>query len=269
MNAWNGLVKKEFRLGLSGIYGALVVIGAIYGFLLFLTWKFDDGAILFTGSLAIVIFNVIFLPVYLAKSLYTEKDRMHMWLHNPHSGYQLLLAKFVNGLIAMILFICLTSIITFVSGHVLLDIFVQTGLSWSSYLLNGLNIVAHVLGGSIYLTVWGVFLWALALLLQNYLGKYTWVVLVPLILIGFSLLSKWEESKVFESLTHWGAIPLDIFTYPIVLGKAMFQVEINETMIMDGGAMSVIFIGTYVYYIMVALVLFFLSGWILDRKVEV
>lgn len=263
MNAWSGLVKKEFRLGLTGIYWSITAMLLVYGLLTFLTWKFDEGAILFAGSFVIVILHTFYMPAYLVVSIYMEKDRMHMWLHSLQSGYSLLLAKFLTGLAYMFLSLLLASLVVIYSGTSLTNIIAEAGLSTKGLFVNGINVVIHVIGLSLYYAVWGVFFWTISLSLKKYLGKLQWLVLIPLIIIGFVSMFKWESSSLFSKLTNWGAIPLDEFIYPIVFGKGIGEITI------EGSIANAVYIGTYVYYAFIMLILFFIAGWIIDRKVEV
>lgn len=263
MNAWSGLMKKEFRLGLTGVYWAIAAMLLVYGLLTFLTWKFDEGVILFVGSFVIVILHTFYLPAYLVVSIYMEKDRMHMWLHNPQSGYSLLLAKFLSGLVFMFLSLLLASLVVIYSGTSLTSIIAEVGLSTKGFFVNGINVVIHVIGLSLYYAVWGVFLWTISLLLRKYLGKLQWLVFIPLIIIVFSILLKWESSALFSKLTNWGAIPLEKFIYPIVYGTGIGEITI------EGSAANAVYIGTYAYYTITILIIFFIAGWIIDRKVEV
>lgn len=261
MNAWTGLLKKEFRVGLTGVYWALAAMLVVFGFLAFLTWKFDEWTILFVGSFAIVIGHTFYLPMYLVVSLYVEKNRMHMWLHNPQSGHVLLLAKFLNGLLALVFSMFLASLVTVFSGTS--SIITELGLSIEDIFVVGISLVLHVIGLSLYFAVWGVFLWTISLLLRKYLGKFYLIVFIPLIFIGFSLMAKWESSALFSKLTDWGAIPIEKFVYPIVYGTGLGEVTI------EGGTSAAIYFGTYLYYAVIIVIVFSIAGWIIDRKVEV
>ena len=260
MSAWSGLLKKEFRLGLIGVYMAFFLLVACIGFGIFLTWRIDAPEILFTISLAVIIGHLFYLPGYLVVSLSGEKGKMHLWLHSPHNGTVLLLAKFLNGLLAMGVSLLLTSVVALYTGGIVFDIS-QLNLSWGDAFVIGISVIAHVIGTSIYFTIWGVFLWVISQLLAQYVGKLRWPVMIAIVIGGLSLITKWETSTLYMLLTEWGAISVDF-------SGIMLNFEASG-MSVEAGNASVFYIGTYVYYAVVAILVFLITGWLLDRKVEV
>ncbi|PWA10075.1 hypothetical protein DCC39_11825 [Pueribacillus theae] len=261
MNAWGGLLKKEFRLGLPGLYLALVLLAIWFGFGGFLQWKWNEPGILFGFSVAAIVFHIFYLPVYMLMSANGEKGRMHLWLHSPHSGTALLLAKLLNGIFAMLVSLCISLGIFFFAFN-LNNAIVQDALAQLNHkLVLVIQVLVHLIGASIYLTIWGIFLWVLSIVLKRVTGKFNWVAMLFIIIIGLSLINSWESSSLFDMLTHWGSFSISISGFEMIVQDEMvdFQSE----------GIGKIFLGKYVYYAIVALIVFFASGWMLDRKVEV
>lgn len=261
MNAWGGLLKKEFRLGLPGLYLGLIILAVWFGFGAFLQWKLNEPGILFGFSMAAIVFHIFFLPVYMLISVNGEKGRMHLWLHSPHSGTVLLLAKLLNGLFVMLLSLCISLAISSLAFNLDHSIVQDTIAQLNNKLLFFIQALIHLIVASIYLTIWGIFLWVLSIVLKRVTGKFNWIAMLFIIIIGLSLINSWESSSLFDMLTHWGSISS---------GLAGFEMNVqDETVNFQSAGIGKIFLGNYVYYAIVSLIVFFTSGWMLDRKVEV
>jgi len=264
MSPFLGLLKKEFRLGLTGFFLAFLVLVVSFGFSFYLSWKQDEPSILFTLSIAIILGHVLYLPGYIGVSLYAEKGKMHLWLHSPHSGSVLLLAKLLNGLLAMFISLSIASVITIYTGVFVIDVLTEADITWKDMIKIGLNIVSHVVATSIYFTVWGVFLWTIEQFLKRFVGKLRWVVMVFLVISGLWLITKWETSALFEMLTHWGVVQSSL---PVTMFNGVIFTAGSLSIYASG--MDKFFVGIYLYYTIVAILVFLVSGWLLGKKVEV
>lgn len=263
MNAWSGLFKKEFRLGLPSIYLSLALITIWFAFGIFLQWKLNGPIVLFGFSIIAIVWHVFYLPIYLMTSINRERGRMHLWLHSPHSGNVLLLAKMINGIVAMLLSLTVTiGISFFVYRSAYPAIQEVIGTQINDLLTLGALFTAQIALASLYFTIWGIFLWVVNLVLKSFVGKFNWVVLIVLIIAGLFLLTKWESSSLFMMLTQWGKISIDVFVGgSIEISDGEFFLQATE--------MDQMYIGNVVYYSLVGIAVFITSGWLFGRKVEV
>lgn len=255
MGAWVGLLKKEWRLGLPAflipLFLTILCLGlGAYGF-----YRSGEPLVLMAVALSAIGGHLLYLPWYMAYSINGEQGKLHLWLHNPQSGYQLLLAKYVCGLITMVLSMTLPYLVLFTLKHHI------TFLKGDYLLLFGWLTLCFIVFFSLYLTVWGVFLWTLSRTLVPYFGRLRWLVMFGLIIVGTWLFSLWESTPLFDVLTHWGALEVDFTKVELKVGGDGFEVGLEEG--------ELIYLGSFLYYSVVIFFVFLLSGWLLDRKVEV
>jgi hypothetical protein len=261
MGTWAGLLKKELRLGLIGFLVPLFLTVFSLGAGGYVAWKFDQPGFLLVAAMTAIIGHTFYMPWYLAFSINAELGKMHLWLHNPNSGYTLLLAKYVSGLVTMAVSLFIPSVLVFWSRRTILDQFSYSLITEDNLFVFGLETLVLVVAISIYLAVWGVFLWTISRLLVPYVGKLRWVVMIVLVIAGLWLMNQWESSALFEALTQWGAVEVDF-------ARMMFSIDgLGFTWETRKG--ELLYLGSYVYYLAITVLVFFFSGWLLDRKIEV
>lgn len=258
-SAWVGLLKKEFRLGKPGALVALLLVltGLSIGGLISL--KIQHSSVMLVIAAALLIGHIFYLPVYLFMSMQGEREKMHLWLHSLHSGRNLLLAKLLNGLIAMFVTLLIPAIVVVSVGSNLIEQFMLS----SHPMMDALRLVSytsiHIAALSLYLTIWGVFLWVLYRTLVPYFGKISWLLLLVLFFAGSWLLGKWEATALYDRLTKWGAVQIEFDSFLVNLSN--MNIDIGNTTVMH--------VGNFVYYAIISILLLLISGWLLDRKVEV
>lgn len=268
MNAWIHLVRKELRLGfvpfLIPIVAFIVILlitiyfGNRYGHM----WDAVAGVAFSTVSMLI-----FYLVYYLLISLSAERRRLHLWIHTPMKGYGLLSAKLVAGLISLII----TMIITGVIGWI--------AYSQSEVLGNVLGgfhfekIVLFFAGNIILLAISAgitiMLFWTIYLVLNNYFRPFiSFILTFLLFVLVVTLYGYFVDSAIYDTLTMWGEIKLtglienssfymDFFDPDEF---AEFEEYKNE---------ASIYLGSYIFESIVTIILFFISCWLLDRKVEV
>ena len=248
MNAWSGLVRKEFRLGRAGLLVAFLAMAVYIGFSFYFSWKTHPG-VLMMMSFILVMGHIIYLPVYLGLSLQREKHTMHHWLHNPLPGTALIATKMLNGLLSLCvsLFIaCLFFLYAWWINKGIIDLTLQQIMD------TGFSVLLHIVLASIYLGLWTLLLSMVEIVSKQKLGKLRGIPTVFIILFGPWAWRKLEATTLYDKLTHWGTIPLS-----------------NHNILHTFFNMEVTYIGFYVFHLVLALLLFAVSSWMLDRKVEV
>ncbi|WP_221566675.1 hypothetical protein [Alkalihalobacillus sp. TS-13] len=266
MIAWLSLTKKELRLGFISFlipviaFIAVAAIATFFGYRAGYTWE-----VLAVVSVVATGMQVFYLTYYLLSSLQSERKKLHLWLHNPLPAYALLLAKVVAGLFSMIVTLMLTVGVFFTATHLSDDF--SAYIPWSLIYENAWIVGLHYFMFAIDLAVWFLFYWMIYLLLTRYIAPFFSFVVTFIIVIVTSTIYGWFTNSLFyHKITRWGEIDgsemLKNFQIDAEISKESteFATEI--------GGMSV-YMGEYVFGIAVALLLFFVASWMLDRKVEV
>lgn len=257
--SWAGLLKKEFRLGFPTIVGAFVLMMFFLGLGTYFNLKHQEPGILFSISIFVAAVHFFFLPGYMLVSLIKEHSRMHLWLHSLQTGRNLLLAKLINGVLAAAASMIIPTWICLATFESAVHPFIQLNDSWNGLMI-GFLIIAHMIGFSLYVTLWGIFYWVIYRWIAVYFGKISWLITILIIIGGSVLISAWSETALFDLLTEWGAIPINIDKYVTLLPGGNISL---------GDMDSYVYAGSYVYYTVVAVIVFLVSSWLLDRKVEV
>ncbi|MTW84634.1 hypothetical protein F3157_03050 [Virgibacillus dakarensis] len=206
----------------------------------------------FDSLIEVMAIGFIIVPLTVLYSLNTEANQMEAFLHNPHSVYQLLLVKFFYGFLsgASLLLV----LIDFIASYGLIhDTFNQSVLQIFGYLL---FVSGQMLVISLYPAVILVFLWTLHHLFKTYIGGgISIVIIVILLVIGSSLMNMFWETATYDMLTQWG--------------KAIYPYQNGHLLSNGFGNESIIYLGKYVFYAFITIILFSISAYLIDRKVEV
>ncbi|MFC5471262.1 hypothetical protein ACFPPD_21465 [Cohnella suwonensis] len=240
MAKWAAIVKKDLRLSTTVLFAGLVinVISIVIAGLV--------GQYLFIPLLAAAGFHVFYLPIALFASLRTEAAQMHVWLHNPRPALSLLLSKLTSGLVTMLVSL---AFLYSMAGILLRTKFRLMEEYWTDTWSAGWLIFLHAILISVAIGVWVILLWSLYHALKHRIGRLVWVVL-----IGAVILSSWIDdiitsSSLYKLVTQWGGMEINFPT---------FSVDPFP-----------LYLGEYFYNLIVVIGLFYLSSWIVDRKVEV
>lgn len=258
MSPFKGLLKKEFNAVKLEVSILLIVL-ALAIFLTILVGSSYNPIIYFISAFSIVILHIFYLPIYTFVSLQKESKQIHLWLHNPQPGRNLLAAKLLNGLLAFAVSFTISLIFVYYTANQFIpDEYIPNVLSSQVILL-----ILTFVGYSIYMAFWIILLWVLYRVIKNIFGKFSWLVMIIVIFAGSWLLEKFNESKFYYSLSQWGKIDFNFtsFYYNKIPNSSGFEIEIDK--------LPFISIGSIAYYLLLMLLLFFVSSWLLDKKVEV
>ncbi len=258
MTAWFDLTKKEFHLGLPAfIFSLIALIGIftisiMFGLSTNLMWE-----MLTIGAFVAVALHVFYLAYYLLYSLSVERKRMHLWLHNPLPIESILLAKLISG-IAYMLITLITAVI------VLWQAYKNSALSinLNEWLTTAISSVIALLLTALLLGCAYVFFWTIFMTLsRTYNDFLSFLLTFVFFLVAASLLNMINS---LSFLTDWGVINSDSVLSGFELNTP------NENHHYEIEHLSPIFyIGHFVRDLVLAVLLFAGSSWILDRKVEV
>ncbi|MFC4617156.1 hypothetical protein ACFO4N_00275 [Camelliibacillus cellulosilyticus] len=264
MSAWWGLCKKEFRNGLPSLLFAVIAIAVIFILVGFIGWRNGHGAeVLFITALVIFFPHIFAMVFHMIYSLQREKNKLHLWLHNPLPGYGLLSAKLVNSFLSMTVTLFLTCIVGLIS-YLMMDqpTFFEDKLPfWPTFRLGIVGII-HLYLFAIDIAIWFIFFWVFYRALVRRLGVFVslLVTFIVFLLLKYLLVAL-ESTGIYTTLTHWGAMSLDGFIGGVNISpEDGITPEIVHTLF---------YLGSYVFEAVIALILYLAASWMLDRKVEV
>ncbi|MDQ8736218.1 hypothetical protein [Paenibacillus sp. LHD-38] len=246
MTEWAALFKKDFRLTRTVFFIGLVINFLVLLLTLYVDMNTGDNLFLFIPLLVAVVLHIFYLPVILFISLRTEADQLHLWLHDPRSASTLLLSKVLNGIAMM--FVSLV-ILYLMAGSLIISRFSLIEAYWTDTLKAGLLIFPHIFLISIMISAFVILLWSIHHALKYRIGRWTWLALLGAVIIPSWVGALIDSSKPYKLLTQWLSMETNFPTFaidPIPL-----------------------YAGEYLYHFMVVVGLFYLSAWIMDRKVEV
>jgi len=254
MASFIGLVKKDLKISLPFFYQLLVIIAVILivgsGF----SGYYGTINTLTAIAIALVAIQMFLLPAAVFQSLSTE-GKTQLWLHNPNSSARLLLSKLIANFVYHLILVLLT---TALAGVLLLfsnDIssFFQFG-----ELLSMASAIALI---GLYISFWVIFYWTVYHSLASYprIKSIRWLVLIILWAIwntAGNLINKLAFIKTLKNLAT------------IHVGNS-FAIEGNAASFQAGFEATEISLFALAGYIGTAIILFIISSWLLDNKVEV
>lgn len=262
MSGWAGLLRKEFRQQRWSMIGWIAIEVVILFAIFNLSNRMEsDWKVLLIMFFAFVLMaQSLLFAAYLFASLIKEGKRMNMWLHNPHSGYSLLFIKIIQVMIFMLISMAIGYIGFVYPFHDVLGHF-DVHIARADFARYGLTLFFWLASASVSFGIWLMFFWVLYRVLLTRIGKWAMVVSIALFLVGQSALDFLGKTVLFSWLTEWGEVKI----WP---SSGEFMVD-SENIEIDVDSMEMLFIGEYIFSFVILLILFFLSGWLIDKKVEV
>lgn len=253
-SAFRGLYIKEWKM-MKGFYIGQFVVALI---IVIVADALSDASIVET-LVGLLTFGFIILPGAVLYSLNTEANQLEIFLHNPQSIHKMLFVKFLNGLFFALSFLLLLAVAA-VGFEMIWGTSIQSGLDSFSFLT---FLVVHMIIVSVYPTVILVFLWTLHQIWRTYIHGISIVAVVLLLIFGIQLMNLFRSTTFYEVLTKWGVISI-----PNDQSGEYLSISFGPGQI-SGGIDATIFFGSYVFYGLLVLLLYGVSAYLLDRKVEV
>lgn len=250
MDAFKGLYIKELKLT---IILFLTGIGLIY-LLTMISLTLKEylhepmiPAILFFMALMA---HTFYLPIILFSSLQRE-GQGQLWLHNPNSGMKLLLSKLVAGFTYSAISLVVTALLTYFALNGIVDSSrYDEFASIQEYLL---QISGMIILLSIYMSVWLFFYWTLYHSLKRVpvINRIRPVVLFFLWLLLSSVGNFIRKTPFFQISQEKKGVNITFM-------NGIFSAEAVEIQLIN-----------IIFYIVITIVVFLTSVWLLERKVEV
>jgi hypothetical protein len=243
--AFRGLYFREWKMMKGFFIGQFIVLIVMC----FIPW----GSALPEKLVELLILSVIIVPASTIFSLNTEVNQMELFLHNPQSVHKLLFVKLLNGFVfAMIYALVLIIVITVV--HMIWPIFNLSSLEAFLYLL---NFTLRMIISSIPFVALLLFLWTVHQILRRYLGIFSLVIVVAVLIIGSQLIVQISHTDLYQTLASWGVIEMPFN-------------QSSSGLFSEGNYLGItVYLGNYIFYGVISVILYLLSAYLIDHKVEV
>lgn len=260
MKAWLTLLKKEFLLTRNSLLWKLLFLVAAGLLGVYFAYRNNDRpGLIVVLAVMVVAFHVFYLAAYIFKSLREEWEHTsHLWLNSPQPGWMLLSAKLVGGLINLLALFGVTCSFTLWITWIELNNFALSGfqnadLAWATINHYGWLIAVLIVLGSIYTGLWAMMISVGMAASKSIISKGRFFVGLAIFLIPTWGMGFLQGTVVYHRLVRWGVIYLP--QSPIVeLRNLHFQLP---------------YTGEILFYAVIMAALLFISGWLLDHKVEV
>lgn len=245
-SAFKGLYFREWKM-MKGFFVGQFIILLI---MLLIPW----GSTLPEKLVELLLLAVIIVPAAMMFSLNTEVNQMELFLHNPQSIHKLLFVKVLNGLVFAMIY-AFVLIISLILVHMIWPTFNLTIFGILLYLT---SFTLQMVIISIPFMVMLLFLWALHQILRNYLRSFSLIIVIAVLIVGTQLISLVSHTDFYQIITEWGAIKTPFnngYSSPFVEESVNFR--------------RTIYLGNYIFYGIISVIIYFISAYLIDRKVEV
>lgn len=240
-----GLLRKEWEM-MKGFLIGKYLIAILLLFLL------GSEVSIYNGLSSLMVAGLIIIPASVLFSLNTESNQMQAFLHNPQSAHKLLLAKLIySAFIAAVFMVILTLSIT--GMELLWDVSYLSIFEVFSYVVY-ISFLTLVI--SLYPLAIILFVWTLHQIWRTYLGAGISIIfIVIMMIVAGNIFEVFRQSLLYEKLTQWGSVS--------------FPINQDQLVDIELGFLGHFHLGFYLFYGLIAIILYFISAYLLDRKVEV
>ncbi|MEC1261811.1 hypothetical protein P9D34_15360 [Bacillus swezeyi] len=255
MKSFSGLFKKDLLTSRFWfLTWVLLMLFAITASVVFARYT-DEPMVLFGAFATILLFHILFCPLMMISQLRLE-GKTQLWLYNPNKGAVLLLSKLASAAVYQMA----SQAILFMFGLVVRG--VLESLSDSLFSVWDMMIVnIAVFFGSVLFSTWVMFLWTIYETLRKYpaIKKIRW--LIPLLIYyAYGLIEGlFIKSGLFQAAQEFWSFSIKTnfkFHYQNSEWTVAFsKIDLPGVLL--------------VYYAVLGVCLFYFSGKILDRRVEV
>ncbi|PKR85189.1 hypothetical protein [Heyndrickxia camelliae] len=259
MTPFKGLLKKEFSITRLWFFTWIIImlIAVISSYII--AYRMDQPMVPVGFHIGLAVLHFGFLPIMLLSSLKLE-GKNQLWLHNPQSSKVLILAK----LTALFIYQFISQIILTISGYIVYEYVLSQGLKIEPFpYLTFVTFFLLLLLTGLYFSCWILFYWCIFHSLGKYPGikKIRWLFILILWFIFNAIETAIAQiDSLRDVVTKW-KLSLDIyprFHYEVTSHKWNLHFDMQPVSIIP------IFI-----YAIIAVTLYFISSWLLDKKVEV
>ncbi|GAB6928914.1 hypothetical protein JCM10914A_28970 [Paenibacillus sp. JCM 10914] len=261
MTSWITLFIKEFRAARIWFYFNVLVILLGASSLFFL----NETQILLYSLLVMILFHVIYLPVWVVYSIFVEwKNKMLThWLNLPHSGLVLVTSKFAAGIAMMIisLLVC-NGVLALLYSYILEannDVVIQA-VHWfiSEFwvILLGTMIMAILSGSQVMC----------AIIIGKSVTRFRLLLVAGFLLIPGLFQALFHETAGYSKLVSWGMLTSAVteWIHPILLNQHDMVHTINVL-----SELTIFSLGTMFVQLIYSIMLVWISSRLVDRALQI
>ncbi|MGV3465969.1 MAG: hypothetical protein ACO1OT_11830 [Heyndrickxia sp.] len=259
MLPFKGLLKKEFYITrlwfLTWIIIMLIGIVASY----IIAYRMHQPMIPVGFHIGIAILHFALMPMMFLSSLKLE-GKTQLWLNNPQSSKTLIIAKIT----VLFIYQVISQLILTISGYIVYEYVLSHGLKIEPFpYLTYFTLFLFLLLTGLYFSCWILFYWCFFHSLGKYpsIKKIRWLFILLLFFIFNAIeTALMQIDSLRDIVTKW-KLPMYLnprFHYEVTSHKWNLQFDMQQVSIIP------IFI-----YAIIAIALYFISSWLLDKKVEV
>ncbi|MBS4173654.1 hypothetical protein [Bacillus sp. FJAT-49736] len=259
MIPFQGLLKKEFYVTrLSFLTWVIfMLIANIASFVI--ANRIDEPLVPIGFQIAIAVFHIGLMPIMLLTSLKLE-GKTQLWLYNPQSSKTLLLSK-ITMLAAYQL---ISQLILVLTSQVAYKYAVSQGVQIEHFPIStvlAINISLLLIG--LYASLWIMFYWCFFHSLGKYpsIKKVRWLFILILFFIFNAIETAIMQIDFLRDIVTKWKLPMYInprFHYEVTSHKWNMQFDMQQVAIIP-----------LIIYAVIAIALYIISSWLLDKKVEV
>lgn len=265
MNAWASLLVKDFRLMRIPFFIGLLLLILLIGASYLLNMDGHPARLSLAASFPLWMAHFFYLPAYIFFALLGESRTMHLWLHHPKRAWYLMSSKLVNGLSAMAISLIINFLYMLVMVRTVMSDIEQVTLNWDRVFALGTMFNLLIILVSLYHAMWIYFIWTLYQTSKTRFGKLSWLVVIATLLLPTWGMAELQSTALYGMLAEWGASTIN---FSALLHSLLNNPDSFLPPEMDNLTIS-IYIGEIVIYLVITVVLFVVSSWLLDEKVEV
>lgn len=270
MSIWFGELRKDVRM--MRTFGLVsIACVAVIGVLLIIQSYRSPSAhfpIIGIGVLGtILVFEMFYLPVHLVINIVREwRGSAGFWLQSPQSGWLLMASKAVSSCLWTIALQIVTAAFMFWSFYLASPYIRALSPSWvgwlteHQYLLGAYAIIGVLLSG-LSMGLWLMLICIVMRSLRYRVKGLPWLAALIVFLIPTWGMSSFAHTYFYHRILDVWQIPISWFgigNFPLVAGSGSLQASALH---LNGGQL--------LWNVVVLAVVFYLSGWLLDKRVEI
>lgn len=235
---------------------ALAGIIIIEALLVYIAYRTHIGV---ASALALLVIgcHVFYLPVRIFTSLSREwRKTAPLWLQLPQSGWSLLSAKLISGLLPMVALFVIAS--AFSWWIIRVDAFSKINVPIHTVELLRLVVFGTIVffWFSITMAVWVSVISISMQAVKNQFRGWRWVIGLAIAVFAIWGIGWFESSALYNHLLGWGAFHFSIGQ--IVIGQDRIP-----------GQLGPFYFGEWLFNVVLVAVVFYVCGLLLDKRVEV
>jgi len=121
----------------------------------------------------------------------------------------------------------------------------------------GIYTAVFTVAASIYIGAWATFISVVSAAARNLLGRYRWLAGIAAFVIATWGIGQLQQTWFYQQITRWGQLSIRLHNFPEIPAANIHPF------------LDQIYAGQILFYFLVTAILFALSVWLVDHKIEV